>query len=166
MFLKCDFSEEQCSSLKMILGSKHVGAVMVLRYAWRWLVKPKHVAVTLTFMLCWRNYIYNKVNIYNQWVFLKCDLSKEQCSSLKMILGSKYVGAVMVLRYAWRWLVKSKHVAVTLTFMLCWRNYIYNTINVYNQWVFLKCDFSKEQCSSLKMILGSKYVGAILNVLM
>jgi len=28
-----------------------------------------------------------------------------------------------------------------------------------------KCDFSKEQCSSLKMILGSKYVGAILNVL-
>jgi len=33
------------------------------------------------------------------------------------------------------------------------------------QWVFLKCDFSKEQCSSLKMILGSKQVGAILNVL-
>jgi len=31
---------------------------------------------------------------------------------------------------------------------------------------FLKCDFSKEQCSSLKMILGSKHVGAILNVLM
>ena len=27
-------------------------------------------------------------------------------------------------------------------------------------------DFSKEQCSSLKMILGSKHVGAILNVLM
>jgi len=27
------------------------------------------------------------------------------------------------------------------------------------------CDFSKEQCSSLKMILGSKHVGAILNVL-
>jgi len=26
------------------------------------------------------------------------------------------------------------------------------------------CDFSKEQCSSLKMILGSKHVGAILNV--
>jgi len=35
-----------------------------------------------------------------------------------------------------------------------------------NQSVFLKCDFSKEQCSSLKMILGSKHVGAILNVLM
>ena len=32
--------------------------------------------------------------------------------------------------------------------------------------VFLKCDFSKEWRSSLKMILGSKYVGAILNVLM
>jgi len=32
--------------------------------------------------------------------------------------------------------------------------------------VFLKCGFSKEQCSSLKMILGSKHVGAILNVLM
>ena len=31
--------------------------------------------------------------------------------------------------------------------------------------VFLKSDFSKEQCSSLKMILGSKHVGAILNVL-
>jgi len=31
--------------------------------------------------------------------------------------------------------------------------------------VFLKCDFSKEQCSSLKMILGSKHIGAILNVL-
>ena len=31
---------------------------------------------------------------------------------------------------------------------------------------FKKCDFSKEQFSSLKMILGSKYVGAILNVLM
>ena len=31
---------------------------------------------------------------------------------------------------------------------------------------FEKCDFSKEQCSSLKMILGSKHVGAILNVLM
>ena len=31
---------------------------------------------------------------------------------------------------------------------------------------FFKCDFSKEQCSSLKMILGSKHVGAILNVLM
>ena len=31
---------------------------------------------------------------------------------------------------------------------------------------FKKCDFSKEQCSSLKMILGSKHVGAILNVLM
>jgi len=29
-----------------------------------------------------------------------------------------------------------------------------------------KCEFSKEQCSSLKMILGSKHVGAILNVLM
>jgi len=29
-----------------------------------------------------------------------------------------------------------------------------------------KCDFSKEQCSSLKMILGSKHVGAISNVLM
>jgi len=29
-----------------------------------------------------------------------------------------------------------------------------------------KCDFSKEQYSSLKMILGSKHVGAILNVLM
>ena len=28
-----------------------------------------------------------------------------------------------------------------------------------------KNDFSKEQCSSLKMILGSKHVGAILNVL-
>ena len=32
--------------------------------------------------------------------------------------------------------------------------------------VFLKCDFSKEQCGSLKMILGSKHVGAISNVLM
>ena len=31
---------------------------------------------------------------------------------------------------------------------------------------FKKCDFSKEQCSSLKMILGSKHVGAILSVLM
>ena len=30
----------------------------------------------------------------------------------------------------------------------------------------IKCDFSKEHCSSLKMILGSKHVGAILNVLM
>jgi len=29
--------------------------------------------------------------------------------------------------------------------------------------VFKKCDFSKEHCSSLKMILGSKHVGAILN---
>jgi len=29
-----------------------------------------------------------------------------------------------------------------------------------------KYDFSKEQCSSLKMILGTKHVGAILNVLM
>ena len=29
-----------------------------------------------------------------------------------------------------------------------------------------KCDFSEEQSSSLKMILGSKHVGAILNVLM
>jgi len=29
-----------------------------------------------------------------------------------------------------------------------------------------QCGFSKEQCSSLKMILGSKHVGAILNVLM
>jgi len=28
-----------------------------------------------------------------------------------------------------------------------------------------KCDFSKGHCSSLKMILGSKHVGAILNVL-
>jgi len=32
--------------------------------------------------------------------------------------------------------------------------------------VFQKCDFSKEQCSSLKTILGSKYVGEILSVLM
>jgi len=31
---------------------------------------------------------------------------------------------------------------------------------------FKKCDFSKEQCSYVKMILGSKHVGAILNVLM
>jgi len=32
--------------------------------------------------------------------------------------------------------------------------------------VFLKkCDFSEEQYSSLKMVLGSKHVGAILNVL-
>jgi len=31
---------------------------------------------------------------------------------------------------------------------------------------FFKCDLSKEQRSSLKMILGSKHVGAILNVLM
>jgi len=31
---------------------------------------------------------------------------------------------------------------------------------------FFKYDFSKEQCNSLKMILGSKHVGAILNVLM
>jgi len=31
---------------------------------------------------------------------------------------------------------------------------------------FSKCDLSKEQCSSLKMILGSKHVEAILNVLM
>jgi len=29
----------------------------------------------------------------------------------------------------------------------------------------LKCDFSEGQCSSLKMILGSKHVGTILNVL-
>ena len=29
-----------------------------------------------------------------------------------------------------------------------------------------KCDFSKEKCSSLKMILGSKHVGAILYDLM
>ena len=29
-----------------------------------------------------------------------------------------------------------------------------------------KCDFSKEQSSSLKMIVGLKHVGAILNVLM
>jgi len=28
------------------------------------------------------------------------------------------------------------------------------------------CDFIKEQCSSLKMISGSKHGGAILNVLM
>jgi len=28
------------------------------------------------------------------------------------------------------------------------------------------CDFSKEECGSLKMILGSKHVGTILNVLM
>ena len=34
-----------------------------------------------------------------------------------------------------------------------------------NQWVILRCGFSKEQCSSLKMILGSKHVGAILYVL-
>ena len=32
--------------------------------------------------------------------------------------------------------------------------------------VFLSHDFSKEQFSSLKMILGSKYFGAILSVLM
>ena len=32
--------------------------------------------------------------------------------------------------------------------------------------MFLKRDFSKEQCSSLKMSLGSKHVGAILSVLM
>jgi len=31
--------------------------------------------------------------------------------------------------------------------------------------MFLKCGFSKEQCGSLKMILGSKHVGEILNVL-
>ena len=31
---------------------------------------------------------------------------------------------------------------------------------------FLKRDFSKEKCSSMKMILGSKKVGVILNVLM
>jgi len=31
--------------------------------------------------------------------------------------------------------------------------------------VLKKGDFSKEQCSSLKMILGSKHFGAILNVL-
>jgi len=31
--------------------------------------------------------------------------------------------------------------------------------------VFKKYDFSEERYSSLKMILGSKYVGAILNVL-
>jgi len=31
---------------------------------------------------------------------------------------------------------------------------------------FQKCDFSKEQCSSLKMIVGSKHVGSILSVLM
>jgi len=30
---------------------------------------------------------------------------------------------------------------------------------------FKKCDFKKEQCSSLKMVLESKHVGAILNVL-
>ena len=28
-----------------------------------------------------------------------------------------------------------------------------------------KCDFNKEQCSSLKMIFGSKHVRVILNVL-
>ena len=39
-------------------------------------------------------------------------------------------------------------------------------LNWINQWVFfLKCDFGEEQCSSLKMILGLKHVGAILNVL-
>jgi len=32
--------------------------------------------------------------------------------------------------------------------------------------MFLICDLSKEQHGSLKMILGSKHVGAILNVLM
>jgi len=32
--------------------------------------------------------------------------------------------------------------------------------------VLKKCDFGKEHCSSLKMILGSKHVEAILNVLM
>jgi len=31
---------------------------------------------------------------------------------------------------------------------------------------FYVCDLSKEKCSSLKMFLGSKHVGAILNVLM
>ena len=41
-----------------------------------------------------------------------------------------------------------------------------NTHWLISQWVFFKCGFSKEQCSSLKMILGSKHVGAILNVLM
>jgi len=30
---------------------------------------------------------------------------------------------------------------------------------------FFKCDFSEEQYSSLKMVLGSKHVGEILNVL-
>jgi len=30
---------------------------------------------------------------------------------------------------------------------------------------FFKYDFSEEQCRSLKIILGSKYIGAVLNVL-
>jgi len=41
-----------------------------------------------------------------------------------------------------------------------------NIRKLISECVFFKCDFSKEQCSSLKMILGSKHVGAILKVLM
>jgi len=32
MFSKSDFSEEQCGSLKMILGSKHVGSILNVLY--------------------------------------------------------------------------------------------------------------------------------------
>ena len=41
-----------------------------------------------------------------------------------------------------------------------------NIMKLISECFFFKCDFSKEQFSSLKMILGSKHVAAILNVLM
>ena len=45
-------------------------------------------------------------------------------------------------------------------------NYKNTKLKLLNTNAAIKCDFSKEHCSSLKMILGSKHAGAILNVLM
>ena len=54
-----------------------------------------------------------------------------------------------------------------LRFSLLKLHFLKNTHWLINQWVFFKkCDFSKEQCNSPKIILGSKHVAAILNVLM
>jgi len=49
--------------------------------------------------------------------------------------------------------------------LFCWKSAV-NIRKLISECFFFKCDFSKEQCSSLKMILGSKHVGAILSILM
>jgi len=88
-FFKCDFSQEQCSSLKMILGTKHVGAILNV-LIWK---KNCYVCALVGVLIKWLYEMHlcndkDKISVFG-WILMSCFWSclalsypKEMCANL------------------------------------------------------------------------------------